>query len=108
MIADGNNVRGSTPPLVFSMEPISGFSLKDLEFTLEVFSESGIGKTQTIPKSNTFPIDDNNVRYYVDTALIGTGKYYTRAHISIPDAQAPNGVWKEVKTIESGITINAR
>lgn len=105
MIANGNSGLGSIIPLLFNSDPIAGYQLKDLDFTLEVFSPPS-SKRQIIKKKETYPIDNGSVVYYVDSRKIGAGKYYTKATINIPDPKAPEGYWIEVRTVESGITID--
>lgn len=105
-IANGNSSVGTTPPMVFGMEPINGHHLSNLDFTLEVFTTYGSGKVQVIKKADTYKIDDDSVLYYIDTTIGGSGKYYVKATLNIPDAKAPNGAWVEVKTIEAGLTVN--
>lgn len=108
MTGNGNPTIGGIRPLAFGIEPISGLHLKAFDFYIEVFTETGCGKTQKIEQKDMTFIDDDTVKFFVDTKVVGTGTYYARVTMEIPDKDAPGGKWPEKLTFETDLTINAR
>lgn len=108
MTGNGNPTICGLRPMAYSIEPISGMHLKAFDFYIEVFTETGYGKTQKIEQKDMTFIDDDTVKFFVDTKIVGTGTYYARATFKMPDADAPEGYWPEKLTIKTDLTINAR
>ena len=88
------------------MDPIGGYHMKDVDFIATVYSNTTM-KEIVIDKSSARAVDDDNYIIIVDTALIGSGRYYLKFCAYIPDADMPSGIRKEVETVDTDITITA-
>lgn len=77
--------------------------LKDVDFDC-VFYNS-IGKKQLLHKSNLIEYDADNYVAVVDTKSIGSGEYYLKLTVYIPDADCADGKRTEVVDIPTGVKV---
>lgn len=105
-IDEGNSVVGTKFKLNINMEPIGDYHLADLEWEARVFA-TGI-RSATISKSAARMVDKDNYIIPVDSREIGPGGYYVTLYVRVPDGDFPDGVRTEVKTMPTGVTIDAK
>lgn len=101
-----NSVKGTIFKLNINLTPIDGFHLEDLEFTAEVFTDSS-RKLVVIKKEAAFKVDEDNYILCVDSSDCGSGRYYVRLTVEVPDSQVVGGKRIERATMFSGVTIDA-
>ena len=102
----GNSVKGTEFKLNLHMQKCDGYSLKDVDFYVEVFTDRG-GLVK-IDKSECKEVDEDNFLVGVDSSKTGVGKYFVRLTAYIPDGDFPDGIRTEKKSIPTGITIESR
>jgi hypothetical protein len=108
-IADNNSVAGTEVKVNLSMTPIDGNTLESVEWEAVVFLENSMtGKTLVIKKANAKKVDADNYIIPIDSSILGAGRYYITLVAKIPDADFPDGIRTEKKTVYTGVTINAR
>lgn len=90
-----------------NMTPIGGFHLSNVDWKATVSSSTGF-RTVTVDKQDAVRVDDDNYVICVDTAAVGSGKYYITLIVDLPDADFKGGLRREIKTVFTGIKINAR
>lgn len=103
----GNSGKGTEFKLNVNMKAIDGFHLSDIDFEIEIFTNSRY-KIQRIQKSEAIKVDDDNYIVKVDSNICGSGDYYMALTAYVPDTDFDKGVRTEVKTVFTGVTIDAR
>jgi hypothetical protein len=86
------------------MEPMAGYALKDLDFTVVVHTDR-YDKRKGYLKGNCVKIDDDTYAAPVDSEEIGTGKYFATVTVYIPDTYFIDGIRKDVSTFYTGMEI---
>lgn len=102
-----NSVKGTEFKLNINMIPIDGKHLSDVEWKVEVFTETS-HKTQIIKKEDAHEIDRDNYIICVDSTICGAGRYFVTLTAYIPDTDFKDGFRTEKRTMFSGVTIDAR
>lgn len=97
---------GTGIKLLVGMTPIDGSHLEDVDFKVEVFSSSRGGNKVVVPKEEALRMDEDHYIICVDSAMVGYGDYYITLWAYIPDADFPDGVRPEGKTIKTNVTIS--
>lgn len=77
--------------------------LSDVDFFAR-FSNP-FGKSVTIDKKDMKKYDDDNYVAVVDTKIVGTGEYWMKLSVQLPDADCEDGFRKEVVTVPTGIKV---
>ncbi len=96
---------GTVLKINIHMEELDGYHLADVDFHVKV-SSVRTKKYVTIQKSSAIRIDDDNYIVVVDSLSLGLGRYYLTLYAQIPDIDVDGGLRLEVKTVDTGITIN--
>lgn len=99
-----NSAKGTIFKLNVSMEPIDDYHLADVDWKVEAFTRNG-GRVQTIRKSDSRKVDEDNYVITVDSSIGGAGTYYLTLTAEIPDTDCPEGIRPERVTISTGVTI---
>lgn len=82
----------------------NGLHLSDVDFTARFYSS--FGKSITIDKKDMKKLDDDNYIAVVDTKKVGTGEYWMKLTVQIPDEDCEDGFRTEVVTIPTGEKIS--
>lgn len=90
--------------VMVQMQPIEGYALKDLDFTVEVHTDR-YGKRKGYLKDNCVKIDDDTYGAPVNSEEMGTGKYFATVTLYIPDTHFIDGTRKDVSTFFTGMEI---
>lgn len=101
-----NSVKGTKFKLNINMTPVDGFSLEDVEWNAEVFSENGLARL-TVEKKDATKVDKDNYIIKVDSAVCGAGRYYVTLTAYIPDPDFADGLRTERRTGFTGVTIDS-
>ena len=102
----GNSVKGTRLKLNVFMKKLDGFTLRDVDFNVEVFTDRG-GYAK-FEKADTIEVDENNYKIPIDTAKIGAGRYSVRLTAYIPDGDFPDGIRIEKKTFHTKEIIDTK
>lgn len=106
MIRKANEINvelGTELKLNIHIEPIGGMTLKDYDYTTEVYCSQR--RKITIPKADAIYIDDENFVVCVDSSILGIGTIVCKVIAHIPDADFQDGIRTEVVAINTGINI---
>ena len=89
------------------IEPISGLTMDDIDFTVLFFTYSMV-KSISIKKESMKRIDENNYLAVVCTDKIGPGKLHLKITALIPDNDVTmhEGIRKEVLQLNTDIVID--
>lgn len=103
----GNSVKGTMFKVNLNMEPIDGYRLANVDWSVKVFVE---GKPNHIDyeKKDCVYVDDNNYLIPIDSSELGAGSYWMTLTASIPDNDFKGGIRIERRTGFTGVTIDAR
>lgn len=94
---------GTELKLNVNIEPTSGFSMEDYDFSIEIWTS--MKRILNIPKSECIKIDKDNYVILVDTSLLGAGDIKAKVIANIPDFDFPDTVRTEVVALDLGITV---
>ena len=78
--------------------------LSDVDFTCTFFNKNG-SSSQNFQKSEMTYLDDDNYMAVVDTTKMGTGKYYARLTVMVPDDNVIGGIREEVVSFPTNIYV---
>jgi hypothetical protein len=81
----------------------NGLHLSDVDFTARFYSS--FGKSITIDKKDMKKLDDDNYIAVVDSKKVGTGEYWMRLSVQLPDADCEDGYRSEVVTVPTGVKL---
>lgn len=81
----------------------NGLHLSDVDFTARFYSS--FGKSITIDKKDMKKQDDDNYIAVVDTKKVGTGEYWMKLTVQIPDEDCEDGFRTEVVTVPTGVKL---
>lgn len=101
-----NSVKGTEFKLNINMTPIGGYSLDNVDWQAEVFTENGHKKI-TVGKNEAVKVDKDNYIIMVDSSILGAGKYYVTLTALIPDTDFPDRLRTEKRTAFTGVTIDS-
>jgi hypothetical protein len=96
---------GTELKLNVNIEPMSGATMDDYDFDVELICGSFKKSNIVINKEQTKRVDSNNYIVCFDTTEIGTGMLKCRVVAYIPDGDFKDGKRTEVTEIETGIEI---
>lgn len=102
-----NSVKGTEFKVNVNMTPIGNRHMSDIEWECLVFTETS-HKSITIKKSEAIKVDRDNYVIMIDSAILGSGKYYVTLTAYIPDTDFVDGFRTEKRTAFTGVTIDAR
>lgn len=80
--------------------------LCDVNFTTVFYSKPETGRQVVINKDELVEIDDDNYVAIVDTDKIGTGEYWMKLFVYIPDEDCPDGYRTEVVNVPTGVKVS--
>ncbi len=99
-----NNIfLGTELKLSIEIEPISGLTMDDYDFNVEVFCSTK--KVITFLKSEAVRVDSWNYIVLADTSVLGAGDVKCKVTAYIPDGDFKDHLRTEVACIDTGITI---
>lgn len=81
----------------------NGLHLSDVDFTARFYSS--LGKSVTIDKKDMKKLDDDNYIAVVDSKKVGTGEYWMKLTVQLPDMDCEDGYRSEVVTIPTGVKL---
>ena len=91
---------GSKKKINIFAELGNGLHLSDVNFHVRIFTHT---KHVDYEKSDLIKVDDDNYLCRVDTKLLGTGEYWVRLCVDMPDADFEDGIRPEVLIIPTGL-----
>lgn len=95
--------RGTEVKLNINVKPMEGKTLKDYDFTVEVYC-FGAGRLK-FTKSDVKITDNENLIVCADTTKLGVGVIRVRMVAEIPDLDFADGKRTEIAEIDSGVQI---
>lgn len=95
---------GTQLKLLVNIEPIDGVTMKDMDFSVDVFNGN---KTITFAKADCKPERDGEDGYKVpfDTAQLGLGRVKVRVTALLQDGDFIGGTRKEITELNTGIDV---
>lgn len=95
---------GTTLKLLITADLGDNIHLEDVDFTC-VFFREGLRNGQTIEKQEMTRIDKDEYIAVVDTKIIGTGEYYMKLSVRIPDNDVEGSLRDEVVVVPTNIRV---
>lgn len=105
-----NSVKGSSFKISVHMEPIDGYHMEDskLDWYIKVFIDGNNSKSIIILKNECIRETIDSYIVPIDTSKLGAGRYMITLTVKIPDLDFPEGFRTDIKTIFTGVTIDAK
>lgn len=94
---------GTELKLSVSVEPISGFTMDNYDFSVDIYTNTP--KVVSLPKAELIRVDKDTYVACVDTTKIGSGRVRCRVSAYIPDGDFKDGKRNEVCIVDTGINI---
>lgn len=94
---------GTELKLNVNIEPISGLSMDDYDWFVEVYCSTK--RISKINKQESIRIDENNYIVLVDTEELGAGLLKCKVTAYIPDYDFPDELRTEVTFVDMGVRI---
>lgn len=95
---------GTTLKLLITADLGDNIHLEDVDFTC-VFFRAGLCNGQTIEKQEMIRMDKDEYIAVVDTKIIGTGEYYMKLSVRIPDNDVEGSLRDEVVVVPTNIRV---
>lgn len=96
-------VKGTVLKVNVTAELGNNLHLSDVDFEVKMYAN----KSVDFKKSDLIKVDKDNYIVVVNSNDIGTGEYFVKLTVYIPDADVSNGIRTEVVKIPTGIRITA-
>lgn len=95
---------GTQLKLLVNIEPVYGVTMKDMEFSIEIFNGT---KTLTFQKADCKPERNGEDGYRVpfDTAQLGLGRVKVKVTAILEDSDFIGGTRKEITELNTGIDV---
>lgn len=98
---------GTILKIAVTAELGNNLHLSDVDFTCTFYSDSAIIKRQIVKKDEMVHVDNDTYMSIVDTKIVGTGNYYCRLDVDVPDNDVEGGLRKEVVSIPTYISVKS-
>ena len=95
---------GTTLKLLITADLGDNIHLEDVDFTC-VFFREGLRNGLTIEKQEMTRMDKDEYIAVVDTKIIGTGEYYMKLSVRIPDNDVEGSLRDEVVVVPTNIRV---
>ena len=95
---------GTTLKLLITADLGDNIHLEDVDFTC-VFFREGLRNGQTIEKQEMIRMNKDEYIAVVDTKIIGTGEYYMKLSVRIPDNDVEGSLRDEVVVVPTNIRV---
>ena len=95
---------GTTLKLLITADLGDNIHLEDVDFTC-VFFRAGLRNGLTIEKQEMTRMDKDEYIAVVDTKIIGTGEYYMKLSVRIPDNDVEGSLRDEVVVVPTNIRV---
>lgn len=104
-MTDSEVLFGSEFKLNINVEPISGVTMDDYDFSLEVSTPRS---AQRFTKPQLIRIDQNNYMVALDSNILGIGPIKCVVTAEVPDDDFDGGYRTEVRSVNTGIVIRRK
>lgn len=96
-------VKGTVLKVNVTAELGNNLHLSDVDFEVKMYAN----KSVDFRKSDLIKVDKDNYIAVVNSNDIGTGEYFVKLTVHIPDADVEDGIRTEIVKIPTGIRITA-